>query len=229
MRHIHIALSIVLLAAAGCSKDAKTADEREERDPLIKQGQSYMEIRDYKKAEEAFKKALEKDPLMARPHLDLATIYQQYDVNYFHAVYHYDRYLELRPDSEKAEFIREQIQKVQKALFNDILTRSGAYQLKNERDRLIKENTELKSRLTAGTPPPAEAPKTETAASGAGTTAAAPPAHEIYTVVAGDNLTKIANKFYGNGNYEPIYEANKDRMKSPGDLRVGQTLVIPKR
>ena len=51
--------------------------------------------------------------------------------------------------------------------------------------------------------------------------------HQIYTVVAGDNLTKIAKKFYGTDDYEPIYEANKDRMKSPGDLRVGQTLLIP--
>ena len=51
--------------------------------------------------------------------------------------------------------------------------------------------------------------------------------HKVYQVASGDNLTKIAQKFYGNGNYDVIYQANRDSMKSPGDLRVGQTLVIP--
>ena len=151
MRYLHIPILISLLALSGCGKDAQSSDAREERDPLIKQGQAYLEIRDYNKAEAAFKEALENDPGMARAHLDLATLYHQHKINYFHAVYHYDRYLELRPESEKAEFIREQIKKVQNALFKEILTRSGAYQLKEERDQLQKENDELKRKL-AGRP-----------------------------------------------------------------------------
>jgi nucleoid-associated protein YgaU len=47
--------------------------------------------------------------------------------------------------------------------------------------------------------------------------------------VEGDTLTKIAQDFYGTADWEAIYEANQDRMKSPRDLRVGQTLVIPSR
>lgn len=233
MRFIHISLCIALLALCGCGKGSQTAEAKEERNPLIKQGQAYMEIKDYNKAEAMFKEALENNPSMARPHLDLAIIYQQHKINYFHSIYHYDRYLELRPDSEKAEFINEQIQKVQKALFNEILTRSGAFQIKQECDQLRGENAELKRQLAkqsdTSTPTAPEKSVTKTVPKSATSNASAQTGQQTYTVVAGDNLTKIANKFYGDGEYEAIYQANRDRMKSPGDLRVGQTLIIPDR
>jgi nucleoid-associated protein YgaU len=51
--------------------------------------------------------------------------------------------------------------------------------------------------------------------------------HQIYHVVGGDTLTKISTKFYSDpGKWDIIYEANKEMMRSPGDLRVGQTIVI---
>lgn len=233
MRFIYIPLCIALLALCGCGDDTQSSEAKEEQNPLIKQGQAYMEIRDYAKAEAAFKQALENNSGMARPHLDLATIYHQYRTNYIHSIYHYDRYLELRPDSEKAEFIREQIGKVEQALSIAVLTRSGAYQLKQEYDRLQKENSELKRQLavkpkaSTQTAPAKSVTQTVPKSAKPSTSTQAP--HQIYTVVAGDNLTKIAKKFYGNDDYDAIYEANKDRMKSPGDLRVGQTLIIPNR
>ena len=233
MRLIYISLCIALLSLCGCGKDAKSSEAKEERNPLIKQGQTYMEIKDYNKAEAAFKKAIENDPVMARPYLDLATIYHQYKPDYIKSIFYYERYLELRPDSEKAEFIKEQIQRVHKALYNDILTRSGAYQLKNECDRLQEENNALKRQLAAqpkgSTGAAPQKSVTQTVPKSAKPSASTSADHQIYTVVAGDNLTKIAKKFYGNEEYEAIYEANKDHMKSPSDLRVGQTLVIPDR
>ena len=52
--------------------------------------------------------------------------------------------------------------------------------------------------------------------------------HQIYHVVSGDTLTKIANKFYEDpGEWDVIFEANRDTMKNSNDLKVGQTLVIP--
>ena len=59
---------------------------------------------------------------------------------------------------------------------------------------------------------------------------AAPKAAEprTYTVVAGDNLSKIAKKFYGDANkWKKIFEANKDSIKNPDLIRVGQVLRIP--
>ena len=50
----------------------------------------------------------------------------------------------------------------------------------------------------------------------------------IYEVVAGDNLSKIAKKFYGDANqYLKIFEANKDQLSDPDKVKVGQKLKIP--
>jgi nucleoid-associated protein YgaU len=51
---------------------------------------------------------------------------------------------------------------------------------------------------------------------------------KIYEVVGGDTLSKIAKKFYGDANkYMKIFEANKDQLKDPNKINVGQKLTIP--
>ncbi len=237
MRLIYLPLCIAALMLCGCNKDTQGLDEKEERNPLVKQGYDYMEIKDWNKAETAFKQALENNPGMARPHLDLALIYQQYKVNYINAIYHYDRYLELRPDAEKAVMIRERKAKVEEALAVHYINQSkDVKQVVDQYNRLQQENAELKRQLAAlRTSPPALTATQPKVGPQKSVTETVPktvvPAdkttHQIYTVVAGDTLTGIAKKFYGDDDYEPIYQANKDRMKSRGDLRVGQTLIIP--
>ena len=50
----------------------------------------------------------------------------------------------------------------------------------------------------------------------------------IYEVASGDNLSKIAKKFYGDANkYTKIFEANKDQLADPDKIKVGQKLKIP--
>src|SRR4030095_3481620 len=54
------------------------------------------------------------------------------------------------------------------------------------------------------------------------------PAVRTYTVVSGDNLSKIAKRFYGDPNqWKRIFEANRDIIKDPDLIRPGQTLKIP--
>ena len=53
-------------------------------------------------------------------------------------------------------------------------------------------------------------------------------ATKIYVVVAGDSLSKIAKREYGNANeWQPIFEANKDILKDPDKIYPGQKLKIP--
>ncbi len=51
---------------------------------------------------------------------------------------------------------------------------------------------------------------------------------KVYEVVGGDTLSKIAKTFYGDANkYMKIFEANKDQLKDPDKIKVGQKLKIP--
>ena len=53
-------------------------------------------------------------------------------------------------------------------------------------------------------------------------------AEKVYVVVAGDSLSKIAKREYGNANDWPrIFEANKDVLKDPNKIVPGQKLRIP--
>ena len=54
------------------------------------------------------------------------------------------------------------------------------------------------------------------------------PEAQWHTVVAGDNLSKIAKKFYGDANKYPlIFEANKPMLTHPDKIYPGQMLRIP--
>ena len=68
-------------------------------------------------------------------------------------------------------------------------------------------------------------PGTATAVS---TTAAVSTNANTYVVQPGDNLWKIAKKVYGQGfAWKKIFDANSNTVSNPGNIRVGQVLLIP--
>lgn len=68
------------------------------------------------------------------------------------------------------------------------------------------------------------APRTQSA----GASASGGQSTRTYTVQPGDTLSKISKQFYGNANeYMKIFNANKDRLHNPNEIRSGQELVIP--
>lgn len=52
------------------------------------------------------------------------------------------------------------------------------------------------------------------------------PGKQVYTVQAGDNLSKISRQFYGDANsYMKIAQANG--LSDPDKIKIGQQLTIP--
>ncbi|MEK6322295.1 MAG: LysM peptidoglycan-binding domain-containing protein [Acidobacteriota bacterium] len=51
---------------------------------------------------------------------------------------------------------------------------------------------------------------------------------QTYTVKSGDTLSKISKQYYGDANeYMRIFYANRDKLRDPDKIQVGQQLSIP--
>jgi len=84
-------------------------------------------------------------------------------------------------------------------------------------------SVEEKAKPTAKqVPSPAEKPALPKAAN------TVKPAAQEYVIKQGDTLSKLAERFYESVNkWEKIYEANKDTVKNPNYIFIGQKIVIP--
>jgi LysM repeat protein len=76
--------------------------------------------------------------------------------------------------------------------------------------------------------PAAPAPEKAKASAEAKTAPAQSSKGEEYTVVGGDTLSRLAGKYYGDVlKWPKIYEANKQTVKNPHYIYIGQKLIIP--
>ncbi|WP_449447002.1 LysM peptidoglycan-binding domain-containing protein [Thermomonas brevis] len=50
---------------------------------------------------------------------------------------------------------------------------------------------------------------------------------QTYTVAKGDNLSRIAQQFYGRQDWKRIFDANRDQLSDPDRIQPGQVLKIP--
>ncbi|MBP7831295.1 MAG: LysM peptidoglycan-binding domain-containing protein [Kiritimatiellae bacterium] len=222
---------LLALAAAGCSRSAGTLDQIEERDPLIRRARERKNQQDVDGAIELFNKAIERKPTLARAHLEVGYLYDSQKQDYVRALYHYQRYLELRPQTEKRPVVEDLIRHARVRFATTLPAQpSGAIE---EIAMLRKEVEALRARLGAAGPARPAAASTPAPAAASAPKAPEPapaqPAVSTYVVQPGDNLSRIAEKMYGSSaRWADIYEANRSALKSPESVRVGQTLIIPK-
>jgi nucleoid-associated protein YgaU len=97
-----------------------------------------------------------------------------------------------------------------------------AFGKKKEKPRADFSDVQSGSSTTTAAPPaPAPLPPLEPTSGTSGS-------EQSYTVVAGDSLSKIAKRFYGDANkWSRIHEANRDQIKNPDLIYPGQKLRIP--
>lgn len=238
-----VTCALLLAAAAvssGCARRAEVLDRLEERDPLLKRAVEKVKGGDVDGAIELYNKALDRNPALARAHLEVGLLYDRDKQDYIRAIYHYERYLELRPQARKKEIVDDAIRQARLSFAASLPDQPpGAIE---HIAMLNKEIAFLKSQLAGGAPgapppaavKPAGAPARPAAAPAPGGLQApkpepAQPAVQTYVVQSGDTLSSIATKVYKDPNrWKQIYDANRSTLGSPENVRVGQTLVIPR-
>ncbi len=221
-----------LAAWSGCSRSAGTLDKVEERDPLLRRAMSLKSVQDYDGAIDTYNKALDRKPTLARAHLELGLLYDTQKQDYVRAIYHYQRYLELRSDTEKRALIEGLIRQAKLAYAASLPHQPGG--AIEEIAMLKRENQVLKAQLDQKGPPPPAA--TANAAAPAGKAALQPPkpepaqpAMQTYTVQSGDTLSKIAGKMYKDPDkWKVVYDANRATLGRPENVKAGQMLIIPR-
>src|ERR1044071_9225374 len=138
------------LCWTGCSPFGETARD-EEKDPNYLTGKNRVAALDHQGAVDAFEKALAANPRSAAAHLELGLIYHQYlATNWARAIYHFEKYLELRPKANNADLIRQRISQCKLELAKEVPFAAVTQQMQRELeklDRLNRENAELRQQL----------------------------------------------------------------------------------
>ena len=239
--------ALLLLASLAWSGCLPSAPGDEEKEPYFMAGKSRVSTMDFKGAVESFEKALEANPKSAAAHYELGLLYAQKESDPAAAIYHFERFLKLQPNSGKEEMVKPLImackqqlaQTVSLGLVTEKQTRD--FELLAEENKRLHEDIEKwrayalrLQTLTnqAGAPlPTARAVQPPGLGQGApvevfGTSRApvTPAAtSRTHTVKGGETPAFIARK-YG-VKVEALLAANP--KLDPRRMHVGQTVIIP--
>ncbi len=93
----------------GCSQNVSVLDYRDSVDSKMKRARAKVNEGDIDAAIKLYRKVLNDKFRQARAHLDLALLLSDKN-DYLNAICHYQRYLAMRPDTEKREMIEERLQ-----------------------------------------------------------------------------------------------------------------------
>jgi tetratricopeptide (TPR) repeat protein len=239
--------AVLLLAGLMWSGCLPSSPGDEEREPYFLAGKSRVNTMDFKGAVESFEKAVKVNPESAAAHFELGWLYDQKEPDPAAAIYHFERYLKLQPNSGKEEMVKTRILACKQQLAQTVSLGLVTEKQQREFEQLAEENRRLREDLEkwrayalhlqtltnqAGTasPGPRAVQSTGTGQAGLadspgnGRLLVTPTAtSKTHTVKAGETPGFIARK-YG-VSVEALMTANP--KVNPRRLQVGQTLIIP--
>jgi tetratricopeptide (TPR) repeat protein len=197
---------------------------------LSKRGDAKAAEGSFTEAINLYEAALDGTPASADVHYKLGLIYDDKLNDPFNALHHFKRFLVLQPTGKRAEEVKNFMKRDELALSTSL---SGDSMVpRSELARLTNENLNLRQQLgerwaaeklaraaQRNSPKPKSSPNEHEGNSSG---------PRNYTVQPGDTLASIARKFYkSSARWPRIMEANSKTISKPGDLKPGQTLVIP--
>jgi len=237
-----------------------TIEGRERNDVMVRAAVAKMNSGNVDGALQIYAEVLDRNPKMAVAHMDMAIIFHDSRKDYLRAIYHYERYLELRPDAEKKRIIEDRIRLAGLSYAARVAQDGSAVaevgKLSNAMSELKKENDALRNNvrqlnlqlqqsksvpadtvvttqkvrttLPIQDDAPAGMPNAALMAGKPKTTIAGRPVVRSYIVKRGDSLRSIAVEHYRDINKAgDILKANRDKLGSPAQLKIGQVLALP--
>ena len=203
-----------------------------------------------------FLKVIDQRAESPESHLEAGRIYLETLKQPIFAIYHFTKYLEFRPDSREAPTVRDLINTATKDFARSLPGRpfeelSGNDDILRALEQAREENLRLRRALAAserqvedlnetiaslreqiaslavpGSTPPAITNNPQPRPPGVNQAPANPP--RTFTVRPGDSLSSISRAVYGtSARWRDIFEANRNILRNPNDLRVGQVLQVP--
>jgi tetratricopeptide (TPR) repeat protein len=264
-----LAVGLCLVIMSGCDKKDERYGFEDQRNPFFAKAQQAAQVHDCVTAAKSYEEALQANPLVAQAHYELGVIYAECLGDQISAIYHFQKYLALRPAGENRDAVQSRLDSA-KILFaatlpnTPIQNASEFTKLQTDKELLSKQNEqnvahiaalEAKLRMAeeklAAVPPsappvpvtPPTAPVPTAAVPPGKTPPAAPPRPATtppaaveparpttYTIQAGDNPWRIAQKFYPkdiNGGIEKLKQANPETMSDVRKLKPGVVINLP--
>jgi len=250
---VRCALFLILgLGLGGCVPSGRSQLD-EEKDPHFLAAKSRMNALDYQGALECFEKAIESNPRSSAGHLEAGLLYEKYPPDYAAAIYHLDRFLKLRPNSDYAKVVEQRILACKQELARTVSLGPVTQALQRDYERLADQNKRLQeeierwrayaAHLQTLTNPPGQAPRAERTPSAARSIPTAsvtdatsfpskaedsrplPASTTIrtHTVKSGETPSVIARRY---GVRVTALMAANPRL-DPRRLQVGQALTVP--
>ena len=131
---------------AGCSRtDVAEEDARDRESPSMRRGMELEQVGNLDGAIHSYEETILNHPRLGIAHLHLAILLQEHRKDYIAAIYHYQQYNTLRPDSEKQDMIKERIRISEQLLATQLRadTTNG-----REQQRFLADNQRLNQRLS---------------------------------------------------------------------------------
>jgi LysM repeat protein len=137
-----------LLASGLCGCLPPGSDPAEEqKEPHFLAGKARVNSLDFQGAIESFERAVEVNPRSASAHFELGWLFGEKMPDAAAAIYHYEKYLKLRPNADNAELVRQRVNACKQDLAKAVLPLPVTPGLQREFEQLAEENKRLKDDL----------------------------------------------------------------------------------
>jgi len=133
-------LLLVGVLLSGCLPPGPKDEEKEQ---FFLAGKSRVKTMDFKGAIESFEKAVEVNPKSAPAHFELGVLYEQKESDPAAAIYHYERYLKLSPNSGKEEMVKTHVLACKQQLAQSVSLGPVTERQQKELEKLVDENKRL--------------------------------------------------------------------------------------